>query len=51
MELSHNFTFCSACNSQINRDVKAVNKESKDIIVISPSPTDDTSFQQSKIEF
>ena len=51
MELPHNFTLCSTCNSQINRDVKTVNKESKNIIVISPSPTDDTSFQQSQIEF
>jgi hypothetical protein len=51
MELLHNFTLCSACNSQINRDVKAVDKEQKNIIVISPSPTDDTSFQQLQIEF
>ncbi|CAB4421880.1 unnamed protein product [Rhizophagus irregularis] len=51
MKLPHNFTLCSACNSQINRDVKAAEKEQKNIIVISPSPTDDTSFQQSQIEF
>lgn len=50
MELPHNFTLCSACNSQINRDVKTVDKESN-IIVISPSPTDDASFQQSQVEF
>jgi hypothetical protein len=50
MELAHNFTLCSACNSQINRDVKAV-KEQKNIIVISPSPTDNISIQQSQIEF
>ena len=49
MELPHNFTLCSACNSQINRDVKAVDKESKKVILL----TNDTSssFQQSKIEF
>ena len=47
MELSHNFTLCSACNSQINRDVKVINKESKKIIL----PTNDASFQQSNIEF
>jgi hypothetical protein len=51
MELPHNFTLCSACNSQINRDAKAVEKEQKNIIVISPSPTGGTSFQQSQIEF
>ena len=49
MESPHNFTLCSACNSQINRDVKAADKESKKIIL----PTNDysSSFQQSKIEF
>jgi hypothetical protein len=47
MEFSHHFTLCSACNSQINRDVKAVDKEPKKIIL----PTKDTSFQQSQIEF
>jgi hypothetical protein len=47
MELPHHFTLCSACNSQINRDVKVVDKESKKIIL----PTNDTSFQQSNIEF
>jgi len=46
MELSHNFTLCSACNSQINRDVKVINKESKKIIL----PTNDASFQQSNID-
>ncbi|PKC54973.1 hypothetical protein RhiirA1_476377 [Rhizophagus irregularis] len=51
MKLPHNFTLCSACNSQINRDVKAAEKEQKNIIVISLSPTDDTSFQQLQIEF
>jgi hypothetical protein len=51
MELPYNFTLCSACNSKINRDVKAVDKEPKNIIVISPSPTNNTSFQQSQIEF
>ncbi|CAB5362873.1 unnamed protein product [Rhizophagus irregularis] len=51
MKLPHNFTLCSACNSQINRDVKAAEKKQKNIIVISPSPTDDTSFQQLQIEF
>ncbi|CAB5358454.1 unnamed protein product [Rhizophagus irregularis] len=51
MKLPHNFTLCSACNSQINQDVKAAEKEQKNIIVISPLPTDDTSFQQSQIEF
>lgn len=50
MELPHNFTLCSACNSQINRDIKAV-KEQKNIIVISPPPTGDTSLQQPQIEF
>jgi hypothetical protein len=47
MELSYNLTLCSACNSQINRDVKAVGKEQKNI----PPSTGDTSFQQSQIEF
>jgi hypothetical protein len=47
MELPHNFTLCSACNSQINRDAKAVDKESKKIIL----PTKDSSLQQSHIEF
>ncbi len=58
IEIPHNFTLCSACNSQINRDAKAVNKEPKKIIVIPSSPTvptvlptDDTIFQQSQIEF
>jgi len=45
MELSHNFTLCSACNSQINRNLKSVDKK---IIVISPG---DTSLQQTQIEF
>ena len=44
MELPHNFTFCSACNSQINRNLKAVDKEPKKIIVIPSLPTDNTSF-------
>lgn len=35
MELSHNFILCSACNSQINWDVKAIGKEQKNIIEIS----------------
>ena len=35
MELPHNFTLCSACNSQINRDAKTVNKEQSKIIEIS----------------
>lgn len=49
MDLPHNFTFCSACNSQINRDAKAVGKEQSKIIEISsPSPTDGASSQ---IEF
>ena len=44
MDLPRNFTLCSACNSQINRDVKV---EPKKIIVLS----DDSSFKQSQIEF
>ena len=44
MELTHNCILCSACNSQMNRDVKAADKNKK-FIVISPSPTDDSSFQ------
>jgi hypothetical protein len=48
MELPHHFTLCSACNSKINRDTKAVDKEQKKIIL----PTKDISFQnQSQIEF
>ena len=35
MELPHNFTLCSACNSQINRDAKTVDKEQGKIIEIS----------------
>jgi hypothetical protein len=44
MELSHNYILCSACNSQMNRDVKAADKNQK-FIIIPPSPTDDTSLQ------
>ena len=44
MELAHNCILCSACNSQMNRDVKAADKNKK-FIIISPSPTDDTSLQ------
>ena len=48
MELPHHFTLCSACNSQINRDAKVVDKEQKKIIL----STKDNSFQdQSQIEF
>jgi len=48
MELPHHFTLCSACNSQINRDAKVVDKEQKKIIL----PTKDNSSQdQSQIEF
>jgi len=46
MELSHNCILCSACNSQMNRDIKAADKNKK-FIIISPSPTDDTSLQPS----
>jgi hypothetical protein len=45
MELPHHVTLCSACNSQINRDAKAVNKEPNKIIL----PTKD--INQSQIEF
>jgi hypothetical protein len=48
MESPHNFMLCSACNSQINRNTKTVDREQSKIIVISPSPSDDTSSQ---IEF
>ena len=47
MELAYHFTLCSTCNSQINQNVKAVDKEPKEVI----SPIKDTSFQQSQIEF
>ncbi|RIA89530.1 hypothetical protein C1645_824710 [Glomus cerebriforme] len=59
MELPHNCdTLCSACNSQINRDIKAANKNRK-FITISPfsSPTDNISLQSptlsilSQVEF
>ena len=43
MELPYNCTLCSACNSQINRDVKAADKK-KNIIIIPSSPTDGTSL-------
>ena len=40
MEQPHNCTLCSACNSQINRDVKAAIKEfNKNVVIISSSPT------------
>lgn len=58
MELPHNCTLCSACNSQINRDIKAADKDRKFITISpSPSPTDDISLQSptpsilSQIEF
>jgi hypothetical protein len=66
MEQPHNCTLCSACNSQINRDVKAAIKEFKKNAVIIPSsptlpiasvtPTDSTSTQptipsQTEMEF
>ena len=43
MELAHNCILCSACNSQMNRDVKAADKNKKFIII--SSPIDDTSLQ------
>jgi len=46
MELAHNCILCSACNSQLNRDVKAADKNKK-FIIISSSPTNDTSLQLS----
>jgi hypothetical protein len=46
MELPYNCILCSACNSQINRDVKAADKDKKFIIIL-PSPTEDTSPQPS----
>ena len=53
MELPYNCTLCSVCNSQINRDVKAADKEKKNIIIIPSSPTDGTSlpFTPLQIEF
>jgi hypothetical protein len=46
MELPYNCILCSACNSQINRDIKAADKDKK-FIIIPSSPTDDTSPQPS----
>ncbi|GBB90427.1 hypothetical protein RclHR1_07760013 [Rhizophagus clarus] len=46
MEQPCNCILCSACNSQINRDIKAADKDKK-FIIIPPSPTDDTSSQPS----
>lgn len=43
MELGYNCILCSACNSQMNRDVKTADKDKK-VIIISPS-TDDDSLQ------
>lgn len=43
MDLICNCILCSACNSQMNRDVKAADKNKKFIII--SSPTDDTSLQ------
>jgi hypothetical protein len=42
MELRQNCILCSACNSQMNRDIKAADKQ---IIIISPSPTDESTPQ------
>ena len=46
MKLRHNFILCSACNSQMNRDIKAADKDKK-FIIISPSPTDESTPQPS----
>lgn len=50
IELPHNCTLCSACNSQINRDIKAADKEKKNIIVIPSSPTDGTSLPSTPLQ-
>ncbi|CAB4445825.1 unnamed protein product [Rhizophagus irregularis] len=42
MEQPCNCILCSACNSQINRDIKAADKDKK-FIIIPSSPIDDTS--------
>lgn len=47
MELPYNCILCSACNSQINRDIKAADKDKKFIIIPPSPPTDDTSPQLS----
>jgi hypothetical protein len=46
MESRQNCILCSACNSQMNRDIKAANKDKK-FIIISPSPTDESTPQPS----
>lgn len=46
MELRHNFILCSACNSQMNRDIKVADKD-KQFIIISSSPTDESTPQPS----
>ncbi|CAG8562730.1 uncharacterized protein OCT59_023864 [Rhizophagus irregularis] len=50
IELPYNCTLCSACNSQINRNVKAADKEKKNIIVIPSSPTDGTSLPSTPLQ-
>ena len=46
MESRQNCILCSACNSQLNRDIKAADKDKK-FIIISPSPTDESTPQPS----
>jgi hypothetical protein len=46
MELQHSLVLCSACNSQINRDIKAANKDKK-FIIISSSPINKSTSQPS----
>ena len=41
MELQHNIVLCSACNSKINREVKAADKDKK-FIIISSSPINES---------
>jgi hypothetical protein len=46
MESRQNCILCSACNSQMNRNIKAADKD-KQFIIISPSPTDESPLQPS----
>src|SRR5688572_26462959 len=59
MELAYNCILCSACNSQMNRNVKAADKNKKFIIISddtslqspSPSTSSYTTSSPSQIEF
>jgi hypothetical protein len=43
LALPYNCILCSACNSQLNRNIKAADKNKKFIIISSPIPTDNAS--------